>query len=630
MSTGFGYVRDSKPNIINWADIGKQMSDAISADQADRQGRKDDIAKQDAEYAKSLLDQPQGSYEEANRFISDFSQQAAQQALRDLQDLKRGALSEQEYYQRRANLKSGTDLMFTAGKKFNENYGAAMESIKNGESSVLLADLKGKMEGYLNFANSGAYINPFTASVNVSTRDKDGNISSKPGDFMTASELVNLSTEDFAKFKLDDTIKNISDALGKITYRDAQGRTITASTVDFDLLDKNDQKKFQNKFDGAMDDQVNAIVGGINSKIAASILADYSDEDYELSFDLNETDPNKIVYDPKGNVVLTDDQLEKAKKIVKDRLRSQLDATIMERLPKTPTGTQTKNRKELDANRRLGRVFRDALAAKDPDTLVENLESIQKFNKNIKNIRKVGRDTIEYQFINAQGELVNETISLSDDIKSSVEKGLQDLLGPKVDVSEITEGISFKGYKITETEGVYQPTLVKRILTVQDPSNFIQTVTSEGVSTEGNVVTFIGDTAKEFRVNDDTGKKLQKLFFHQGFEDFDYELTERKAPDKISPITGRPIGNKGGRRIIKGIEITVPSANFEQLNFSKDIILNPNKPNTIFIESGADNIEDIITEILTKATDRAINLERNIKQDKGSTGKKNTPISSQN
>ena len=29
MSTGFGYVRDSKPNIINWADIGKQMSDAI-------------------------------------------------------------------------------------------------------------------------------------------------------------------------------------------------------------------------------------------------------------------------------------------------------------------------------------------------------------------------------------------------------------------------------------------------------------------------------------------------------------------------------------------------------------------------------------------------------------------------
>ena len=91
MSTGFGYVRDSKPNIINWADIGKQMSDAISADQADRQARKQDIAKKEAEYAKSLLDQPQGSYEEANRFISDFSQQASKQALRDLQDLKKGS-----------------------------------------------------------------------------------------------------------------------------------------------------------------------------------------------------------------------------------------------------------------------------------------------------------------------------------------------------------------------------------------------------------------------------------------------------------------------------------------------------------------------------------------------------------
>ena len=38
----------------------------------------------------------------ANEKLGMANQQAAQQALRDLQDLKRGALSEQEYYQRRA------------------------------------------------------------------------------------------------------------------------------------------------------------------------------------------------------------------------------------------------------------------------------------------------------------------------------------------------------------------------------------------------------------------------------------------------------------------------------------------------------------------------------------------------
>ena len=103
---GYGYIRDSKPNVINWADIGKQMSDAIDKEITGRQKRKDDINAKSAEFSSQLLDQPQGSYAEANRFMSDFSSQASKQALRDLQALKSGFISEQEYYQRRANLKA--------------------------------------------------------------------------------------------------------------------------------------------------------------------------------------------------------------------------------------------------------------------------------------------------------------------------------------------------------------------------------------------------------------------------------------------------------------------------------------------------------------------------------------------
>ena len=73
------------------------MSDAISADQADEQARKQDIAKKEAEYAKSLLDQPQDLMKrQIGLYLT--SQTLLKQALRDLQDLK-GAISEQEYYQ---------------------------------------------------------------------------------------------------------------------------------------------------------------------------------------------------------------------------------------------------------------------------------------------------------------------------------------------------------------------------------------------------------------------------------------------------------------------------------------------------------------------------------------------------
>ena len=390
MSTGFGYVRDSKPNIIDWADIGKKMSDSLELEIKDRQKRKDDINAKAGEFSSQLLDQPQGAYAEANRFFADFSQQASQQALRDLQDLKSGRLSEQEYYQRRANLQSGTDLMFKAGKLFNDNYSQAMQRIQDGSASVLEADLKAKMEGYLNFAKSGAYINPLTGTVNVSILDNNGNVSSKRGDFMDASELVKLSSEKFDNFKLDETIKNITDRLGNITYRTPDGKTIKVSTIDFDLLDKKDQAKFKNKFNNAIDSEVDAIVGGINSKAAASILADHSGESYSLAFDINNTDENKIIFDPNGNVQLTESQLNKAKEIVRNKLRSQIDATILEK-----PALSEKQKLELDILRKkltdgdkdkpseyvsLESIFNETRDPKDTNKFKQSLEVIKQID----------------------------------------------------------------------------------------------------------------------------------------------------------------------------------------------------------------------------------------------------------
>ena len=140
-------------------------------------------------------------------------------------------------------------------------------------------------------------------------------------------------------------------------------------------------------------------MGDVNSKVAASILADHSGKGYKLSFDINNTDPNKIVYDPQGNVVLTEDQLNEAKEIVRRKFMQSFDRKVQSPLPTKPTGTEIRAGNELKANIRLGEFVRDALAAKDADALIQNLESIQNFNENIKNIRKVGKDRIQYEFI---------------------------------------------------------------------------------------------------------------------------------------------------------------------------------------------------------------------------------------
>ena len=83
----YGYVRRQRVN-LDWGAIGKEMYTAIQEGEAARQARKADILKQEKERAEQLINQPQGEYAEANRFISEYSEQAQNQALSDLRALR--------------------------------------------------------------------------------------------------------------------------------------------------------------------------------------------------------------------------------------------------------------------------------------------------------------------------------------------------------------------------------------------------------------------------------------------------------------------------------------------------------------------------------------------------------------
>ena len=229
MATGFGYVRDSKPMQIDWQDIGKQMSDNIGLEMADRQKRKDDIDQKIGDYKKALLDQPQGSNAETNRFFADFTSDAGD-AMRNAERLlKSSQLSERDFYKFRANANQGTDLMFTAGKKFNEGHDEAMRRFGAGESQAKENWMRQQTEGFLNFSKNGAYINPLTGEVNVARRYKDARgdwqISTTPGDFANASELVQQATAQYNSFDLDAAVTKAVNGLGATLIQQSDGRS---------------------------------------------------------------------------------------------------------------------------------------------------------------------------------------------------------------------------------------------------------------------------------------------------------------------------------------------------------------------------------------------------------------------
>lgn len=226
MATGFGYVRDAKPMQINWGEVGQKMTNAISAEIQDRQSRKDEIDKQLNDYQKNLLDQPQGTNAEVNRFMGDFTSDAGDAMRQAERLLKGGNLSERDFYKFRANANQGTDLMFQAAKNFNEGYDESMRRFADGESQSKENWMRQQTEGYLNFANNGAYINPLTGEVNVARRNKEtGEISTKPGDFANVSELVQQSKAKYNKFDLQGSINASVKGLTERLVQDSDGTT---------------------------------------------------------------------------------------------------------------------------------------------------------------------------------------------------------------------------------------------------------------------------------------------------------------------------------------------------------------------------------------------------------------------
>ena len=338
MALGFGYVRDAKPMQINWQDVGEKMSTAIETEIADRESRKADIEKQLTEYNKDLLNQPQGLNAEVNRFMGDFTSDAADAMREAERKLKSGAMSERDFYKFRANANQGTDLMFTAAKVFNEGYDESMNRYAEGKSQAKENWMRQQTEGFMNFANNGAYINPLTGEVNVARRDKvTGEISTKPGDYANASELVQQASAKYNRFDLDAAVTTAVKGLGLRLIKEASGRTTKQF---FQALQKGELgKEEQALLDAAKKNMVDAFTvdpNNVSSILTENIGVAENGLAYDFTYDKDEAakNPNLILVNPDGtndfSTANGKKQMEAVKKYASARFEAGLAGSVTE------------------------------------------------------------------------------------------------------------------------------------------------------------------------------------------------------------------------------------------------------------------------------------------------------------
>lgn len=347
MATYFGYAEKQADSYINWAAIGKSMSDTLAEEMRIREEKKAAIDNASIEFGQELDKAPQGEHKGMNQWALEYASNAQQARLMQDKLLKSGQLSMKDYMVMRQNVVDGTSQAFDLMKEYQEEYKAKMEAYNKNESSEVEPWLMGEVEGFANFSESSLYINPTNGVVNVGKMvvGEDGvrRMSDNPNDFATVNSLRNRIKARYKRFDVQSNVGKYVGTLGN------QIRTITDIKNKYqrgtiaEILDPTqvgnlpaDAQGIVKTFAQAENDMLQALI--VNPNDASSVLLDSVDfvpgtsDAYTPTWSKEEAaaDPSKILYqtDPKSGIpapVLSEEQRQVAMDYLKTQARLMYD-----------------------------------------------------------------------------------------------------------------------------------------------------------------------------------------------------------------------------------------------------------------------------------------------------------------
>jgi hypothetical protein len=222
MATYYKYAEEGADSHVNWAEIGKSMSDMLLEESRIREEKKAAIDKASRDFGQILANSPQGEHKGANDAALTHADNASQFMLMQDRLLKSGQLKLKDYTISRQNILDDTNNAFSMFSKFQDKYKEKMDRYKKDESQLYEVDAMERLEGFGDFSKSGLYINPATGSVSVGMRElqnvdgKDVYVMAQHPDKMTSVNTLNgllLGTWD--KYNADKVTTAIADANGK-------------------------------------------------------------------------------------------------------------------------------------------------------------------------------------------------------------------------------------------------------------------------------------------------------------------------------------------------------------------------------------------------------------------------------
>ena len=221
MATYYKYAERSAESQINWAEIGKNMTDMLKEQEKIRQDKINALDAATRDFGNELSTPPQGEHKPLNQWALEYGDNASKFMLMQEKLFKSGEMKLKDYTIGRQNLIDGTKQAFDLTKDFQSTFSEKMERYKKGESQDLEIWLNGQAEKFGDFTKSQLYINPTDGTVNVAMKEKqivDGKevytMSKNPNDFTTINSLRNSISSNYDKFDSNAVTDQFVTALG--------------------------------------------------------------------------------------------------------------------------------------------------------------------------------------------------------------------------------------------------------------------------------------------------------------------------------------------------------------------------------------------------------------------------------
>ena len=392
MATYYNYVERSAESQINWAEVGKNMSDMLLNENRVREQKKSAIDAASREFGQILSNPPQGEHKGANQWALEYADNASKYMLMQDKLLKSGQLSLKDYTVARQNILDGTDQAFNLAKDYQTVFADKMERYKADKSQDLEQWLMAQAEGYSDFNKSQLYINPTDGTLSVAMKEKkviDGKevfvMNQNPNQFSSVSSLRNQIAGKYDKFNTnaatDAFIKGLGD---EVTSAIAKTASLTSGGLIQNVEDIRNRKDIDPatkqilyKFSDSENQFIKSTL--VNPYDRLSVLTNSkkfapNGMQYGFTYDEKEAkgNPNKILLkvDPSSGQPtpqFSDEQIKvsedfmrtelRAKYSRKEELRPTPQAQLQERRALTPAELERSEKRKAASNVAQNLVF---------------------------------------------------------------------------------------------------------------------------------------------------------------------------------------------------------------------------------------------------------------------------------